>query len=764
MNIQNSFLEPEIRDGFYIPSAMKQAWAAELELLKEIDKVCKKHNIQYFADWGTLLGAVRHKGFIPWDDDLDITMKRKDFERFVEVAKSELPEGFEVFTYANHPNFWHFLSRVVAKNKICFEKEHLQKFHGFPYMVGIDIFILDYVSEDEEKEKSRVIMARYVISVADDIAEGKLTGKKAEAALNKIEELCHIKLQNRKDTHGLRVQLYRQAEKLFGAFSEKESKELTRMMPDGLYREKKFSLQKEYYDEAVWLPFENTMIPVPSAYDEMLYKRYGNYMMIIRNQAGHDYPFFEKQRKQLQSVLDFEMPGYKYPKENIVKKADNESKTWKQLLVEAQEELERYCAMLEHAVFQEENGELALNILQESQQLAIDMGTLIENCKGEGHPTVKCLEEFCEQIFVFSQEFSTEQMEELFKVLSSVKESIQHEILDRKEAVFLPYKASEWEYLESVWTAAMQDPMCDVYVIPIPYFYKDYDGSLHDMQYEAELFPENVKIIKYDEFDFGLHRPEMIFIQNPYDEYNETISVHTYFYSSNLKQYTEKLVYIPPFVLEDFTKDNHCEYFNMQYYCNVPGVVNADKVMVQSENMKQLYIEKLTEFAGEETRTIWENKIVGIGSPKQDKQSVSSKEKVILSERWKKVIKKEDGTDKKILLYYIGSSSFVQYKERMIEKMGDTFSVFYDNREEVCVLWSIQPEIKERLKQISYKLYQEYCDLEKEFLDKKLGILDDSIDEKMAVAMCDAYYGEPSHFVQMCRNAKKPVMLQNVEI
>lgn len=93
MEFIDSFFEDEVRDGFFVPSEIKRAWAAELEVLSEIDKICKKHNIQYFADWGTLLATVRHEGFIPWDDDLDIVMKRDDYRRFMEIAQTELPEG-----------------------------------------------------------------------------------------------------------------------------------------------------------------------------------------------------------------------------------------------------------------------------------------------------------------------------------------------------------------------------------------------------------------------------------------------------------------------------------------------------------------------------------------------------------------------------------------------------------------------------------------------------------------------------------------------
>lgn len=144
MLFHNSYFEDEVRDGFFVPSEIKRAWAAELEVLSEIDKICKKYKIQYFADWGTLLATVRHEGFIPWDDDLDIVMKREDYRRFMEIAQTELPEGFSAYNFRNHDNLWLFLGRVVGKRRICFEEEHLERFHQFPYIAGVDIFVLDY--------------------------------------------------------------------------------------------------------------------------------------------------------------------------------------------------------------------------------------------------------------------------------------------------------------------------------------------------------------------------------------------------------------------------------------------------------------------------------------------------------------------------------------------------------------------------------------------------------------------------------------------
>ena len=79
MEFPQEFFLDEVRDGFFVPAMMKRAWAAELEILIEIDKICDRHHIRYFIDYGTLLGAMRHKGFIPWDDDIDISMKREDY-------------------------------------------------------------------------------------------------------------------------------------------------------------------------------------------------------------------------------------------------------------------------------------------------------------------------------------------------------------------------------------------------------------------------------------------------------------------------------------------------------------------------------------------------------------------------------------------------------------------------------------------------------------------------------------------------------------
>ena len=97
---------------FYKVSPKREkVWKIELDILMELDRICRKHDLRYFLDSGTLLGAVRHKGFIPWDDDIDLTMPRKDYDRLIEIASQELKSPY----YLQH-NHRSKISRITCQN------------------------------------------------------------------------------------------------------------------------------------------------------------------------------------------------------------------------------------------------------------------------------------------------------------------------------------------------------------------------------------------------------------------------------------------------------------------------------------------------------------------------------------------------------------------------------------------------------------------------------------------------------------------------
>ena len=420
----------------------------------------------------------------------------------------------------------------------------------------------------------------------------------------------------------------------------------------------------------------------------------------------------------------------------------------------------------------------AMELLEECQNGGITLGTLVENVEGEGHPTVLLLEEYCEMVYQIHEELiqnkdvNTNKIYKLLRQkLIKAANSLKNDIIVKKEAVFLPYKASMWDSLESVWKAADEDAYCDVYVIPIPYYDKNPDGSFCEMHYEADQYPDYVPVTKYDEFDLAKHRPDMIYIHNGYDNWNLVTCVHPDFFSGNLKKYTEKLIYIPYFVLDEIDPGNEQVVESIKHFCFIPGIINADQVIVQSENMKKIYISEYLKAAKEHglqgkhlDREYLEKKFLGLGSPKYDRILSIKKKDLDIPRKWMKVIEKPDGSWKKIILYNTGIAALLAFDEKWVDKIENVLKTFKENRDEVALLWRPHPLIESTMKSMRPNVLQKYEMLKEMYLAEGWGIYDETADVDRAVLLSDAYYGDSSSVVQLYKQTGKPIMIQNVEI
>ena len=417
------------------------------------------------------------------------------------------------------------------------------------------------------------------------------------------------------------------------------------------------------------------------------------------------------------------------------------------------------------------NYEAVLDLLSQCQECAIKLGEIIEATEGEDCAAIPVIEDYCErayQIYDTIQQGESVNADQTCKMLRKswirIENSVKNDIPERKEVVFLPYKASMWDSLESVWKAADEDTDCDAYVIPIPYYDKNPDGSFGQMHYEGDQYPDYVPIMGYEEYDLALHRPDMIFIHNPYDNCNFATSVSPQFYSKNLKQYTDKLVYIPYFILDEIDPSNKEAVKGISDFCIAPGVLNADEVVVQSENMRQIYIDVLSEEVGENTRFYWEKKILGLGSPKIDKILGSTEEDFEIPEEWMRLLTKPDGSRKKVILYNTSGKALLQHKEKMLQKMESVFRIFQENTEDVVLLWRPHPLVRATIEAMHPQIWEEYRKIVEQYRAEGWGIYDDSAELDRALTLCDAYYGDGSSLVQLCQKVGKPVMLQNVEV
>ncbi len=420
-----------------------------------------------------------------------------------------------------------------------------------------------------------------------------------------------------------------------------------------------------------------------------------------------------------------------------------------------------------------EDSQKLTEMLIQCQDAALQLGTSLEKFGEKYAPIVKLLESYCENLYQMSIHLSDETIccrlsEKIREQLTDFQNRIQDEMPDdRKEVVFLPYKASMWDSLESVWKAADEDENTDAYVIPIPYYDRNPDGSFGEEHYEGDQYPEYVPITHYNEYDFQWRRPDVIYIHNPYDNNNYVTSVHPFFYSENLKRFTEQLVYIPYFILGEIDPENQAAVEKMKHFCTTPGVLHADKVIVQSENMKKIYVNVLTDFmkeqSGKDTREYWEKKILGLGSPKIDKVMTVRKEDMTVPEEWLKIIEKDDGSWKKIVFYNTSVQALLEHDEKMNRKIKDVLQVFKKHQEEIALLWRPHPLIEATLKSMRPGLWEEYKKIVDTYRAEGWGIYDDTADIDRAIALSDAYYGDKSSIVQLYRNVEKPVMIQRIE-
>lgn len=768
MEFTESYFEDEVREGFYVPGMMKRAWAAQLEVFEAVKKVCERHQIQYFAEWGTMLGAVRHGGMIPWDDDLDICMKRKDYEKFLEIAADELPEGYWIMNYRTS-NTDNMVSKIVNYPISLLQEKDLPRFHGYPYTACIDLFALDFLPRDPESQKALWELIKLVGELNYHVDKGDMDTAEIAYALHGVERICGISFDESKP---LKRQLVRALEEVAARFEERDSDELTAI---SIYLENQsYRIPKSYYEESVEMPFENTKIRVPAEYDKLLKRKYGDYMKPVRAWDSHGYPAYKNVHETIKDQMKIEPFQYHFSKEEmeeVNKKRMPKIALKKQvqdflpLFSEAHDEIRRKIENLQW--------DAAAGILGECQEVAIQIGNMVEEKLGQGNAMIGVFEQYCETVFQFFEKLTgdedvfQEEISQFCENLSDYEQQFancaEHDLEEKKEVVFVPYKSSYWGAMDSVWQEAMEDEGVEVYVIPAPYYYKDDLGKVKsgEPHYETD-YPEYVTITSYEEYNFETHHPDVVVTQYPYDEYSYALTIHPFFYSTNLKKYTDQLVYIPPFVMDEIGPEDERGRVTLRYFCNMPGVVHADTVIVQSEQMKDVYVELLTEFAGEDTREIWENKILGLGLQVYEYEKKIGKDNIDIPDEWNSVLRKADGSWKKIFLYSTSASTLLQHGEQMIGKMKTVFELFQKNQEEIALIWRPDSKARDMLRRKHSVLWQRYRDLVQEYKESHIGIYDDSPERDRAVLLCDAGYGDGGDTLNACRANKKPVMIQNV--
>ncbi len=241
-----------------------------LEYLLYIDKICKKHNIKYFLAGGTLLGAVRHHGFIPWDDDADVMMLREDYDRFLEVIKDELPKNVFLQLPGTDPlNHQPFIK--LRLDDTVFATKFTSKFPEMHNGIFIDILAHDKTSDSRIGQKKHIFMTLLTRSMVFN-----KWGDTPITLGGRHPILCRAAtfLKNHLPMKFLEKRMFNTLEK----YKNKD----TDFLYDGMGRNlRRGVFPKKWLDEAVLMDFEGYKLPVPKDYDEYLTWLYGNYMEMV---------------------------------------------------------------------------------------------------------------------------------------------------------------------------------------------------------------------------------------------------------------------------------------------------------------------------------------------------------------------------------------------------------------------------------------------------------------------------------------------------
>ena len=231
-----------------------------LELLHEFDRVCKKHNILYVVFCGTAIGAVRHNGFIPWDDDLDVSMLRCDYEKFLKIAPKELKS--EYFLQAEYSEHWPMSFSKLRKNNTTYLEKYHPKDSKIHQGIYIDIFPSDNASDNKLIRKLQFYASRVTLA--------KALYKRGYETDSKVKKvfMAFCNLLPNTPFHKFAMQKNKKESKYVHTFLACTSK-----YKKGIYK-------RVWFTETIKMQFENMIVPVSAHYNDLLTTMYGDYMRI----------------------------------------------------------------------------------------------------------------------------------------------------------------------------------------------------------------------------------------------------------------------------------------------------------------------------------------------------------------------------------------------------------------------------------------------------------------------------------------------------
>ena len=272
--ISGDFLKPETRCGYHVDEKMKKVWAVELDLLMELDKVCRENGLKYFMAGGSLIGTIRHSGFIPWDDDIDVFMLREDYEKLLSISDKVFKEPYFLQTpYTDKGSYFSF---AKLRNSNTTAISYPFRYCDFNQGIFLDIFVMDDCELDAVKEHYERI---------NELILDNSTYMRSSVPDPTEEEKLRIASHSGRDPMDVYEEIERLAKYQYG-----KNAEYVNLMVNTVAKYNENINPKIWFDKCIYKSFEGFDAPVPESYDEILSRRYGDYMKFTPpEQRGHEH-------------------------------------------------------------------------------------------------------------------------------------------------------------------------------------------------------------------------------------------------------------------------------------------------------------------------------------------------------------------------------------------------------------------------------------------------------------------------------------------
>ena len=271
IELPEGFMEDEVRDGYFVSRKMKEVWAVELDLLNKAKWVFEKYNIRWYVIGGTLLGGVRHKGFIPWDDDIDIAIPRVDYIKLQSIASKEFVAPYFYQDEYSDPGVLFGHAKLRNSNTTCISTPYLDNKHGcisFNMGIFIDFFPIDNIPDCKMEREFWLQSIKEIASIAWKVRKySHRLIPKQDVFLDKY--LKHLNASHDSDM------LFKIYDDIISLYSNIVTDKVC--LYSLLCQDKRWEFFSDDFSDSTTITFENLEVPAPKGFNRILTQLYGDW-------------------------------------------------------------------------------------------------------------------------------------------------------------------------------------------------------------------------------------------------------------------------------------------------------------------------------------------------------------------------------------------------------------------------------------------------------------------------------------------------------